>query len=50
MKPPQPHKKTRKLKEKQHKNNPRSEEVTTGIEKNPNKEPPATMFFAALVP
>ncbi len=39
----------RELKEKQHKNWPLSDEVTAGIEKNPDKEPPAIMNFAALV-
>ncbi len=38
----------RKLKEKPHKNWPRSEEVTTAIEKNPGKDPPA--IFAAEIP
>ncbi len=40
----------RKLKEKPHTNWPRSEEVTTAIEKNPGKDPPAIVFFAAEIP
>jgi hypothetical protein len=35
----------RKMKEKPHKNWPRLEEVTTAIEKNPGKGPPAIVFF-----
>jgi hypothetical protein len=34
-------------KKKTHKNDPRSEEVATGIEKNPGKDPSAIVFFAA---
>jgi hypothetical protein len=37
----------RKLKEKQHKNCPRLEEVTTAIEKNPGNDPPAIVFFCS---
>ncbi len=37
------------MKEKPHKNWPRWDEVTTGIGKNPDKEPPAIVNFAALV-
>ena len=37
----------RKLKEKPHKNWPRLEEVTTAIEKNPGKDPPAIVFFCS---
>ncbi len=40
----------RKFKEKLHKNWPRLEEVTTAIKKNPGKDPPAIVFFAAEVP
>ncbi len=35
----------RKLKGKQHTNYPRSEDVTTAIEKNPGYDPPAIVFF-----
>ncbi len=37
----------RKLKEKPQKNWPRLEEVTTAIEKNPGKDPPAIVFFCS---
>jgi hypothetical protein len=37
----------RKLKGKQHTNYPRSEEVTTAIEKNLGKDPPAIVFFCS---
>jgi len=37
----------RKLNEKPHKNWPRLEEVTTAIEKNPGKDPPAIVFFCS---
>jgi hypothetical protein len=47
MRPPSPLENPRKLKEKQHKNFPRSEEATTGIEKNPGKDPPLSCFFVA---
>ena len=51
MRPPSPLENPRKLKEKLHKNWPRSEDVTTAIEKNPGNDPPAIMFFlAAEVP
>jgi hypothetical protein len=36
-----------KMKEKPHKNWPRLEEVTTAIEKNPGKNPPAIVFFCS---
>jgi hypothetical protein len=45
---PSPVKNPRKLKEKQHTNYPRLEEVTTAIEKNPGKDPPAIMFFCSV--
>jgi hypothetical protein len=48
--PPFPVKNPRKMKEKQNTNYPRSEEVTTAIEQNPGKDPPAIVFFAAEVP
>jgi hypothetical protein len=35
------------LKGKQHFNCPRSEEVTTAIEKNPGKDPSAIVFFCS---
>jgi hypothetical protein len=38
----------RKLKEKPHKNWPRSEEVITAIEKNPGKDPSAIVFFCSV--
>ncbi len=44
---PSPVKNPRKLKVKQHANYPRSEDVTTAIEKNPGKDPPAIMFFCS---
>ncbi len=44
--PPHPIKNRRKLKEKPH--YPRWEEVTTGIEKNPDKETPAIVFFCGV--
>jgi hypothetical protein len=44
---PSPVKNPRKLKVKQHTNYPRSEDVTTAIEKNPGKDPPAIMFFCS---
>ncbi len=37
----------RNFKEKPHKNWPRLEEVTTAIEKNPGKDPPAIVFFCS---
>jgi hypothetical protein len=45
--PPSPVKNPRKLKGKQHTNYPQSEEVTTAIEKNPGKDPPAVVFFCS---
>jgi hypothetical protein len=36
-----------KLKVKQHTNYPRSEDVTTAIEKNPGKDPPTIVFFCS---
>jgi hypothetical protein len=47
MRPLSPLENPRKLKEKPHKNWPRSEEVTTAIEKNPGKDPPAIVFFCS---
>ncbi len=41
---PSPVKNPPKLKGKQHTNYPRSEDVTTAIEKNPGKDPPAIVF------
>jgi hypothetical protein len=37
----------RKLKEKLHKKWPRSEDVTTAMEKNPGNDPPAIVFFCS---
>jgi hypothetical protein len=48
--PPSPVKNPRKLKGILHTNYPRSEEITTAIEKNPGKDPPAIVFFAAEIP
>ncbi len=42
-----PVKNPRKFKVKQHTNYPRSEDVTTAIEKNPGKDPPAIVFFCS---
>jgi hypothetical protein len=47
MRPPSPLKNPRKFEEKQHKNCPQSEEATTGIKKNPGKEPPSIVFFCS---
>jgi hypothetical protein len=47
MRPPSPLKNPRKLKENPPKNWPRSEDVTTAIEKNPGKDPPAIVFFCS---
>ena len=49
IRPPSPLENPRKLKEKSHKNWPRSEEVTTAIEKNPGKDPPAVVFFCSAI-
>jgi hypothetical protein len=48
--PPSPIKNPRKFKGKQHTNYPRLEDATTAIEKNPGKDPPAIVFFAAEGP
>jgi hypothetical protein len=42
---PPPRQKSTKMKGKQHSNYSQSEEVTTAIEKNPSKDPPAIVFF-----
>jgi hypothetical protein len=47
MRPPSPLENPRKFKEKQHKNFPRLEEATTGIDKNPYKDPRYRVFCSA---
>ncbi len=45
---PPPRQKSTKVEKKPHKNYTRLEEVTTGIEKNPDREPPTIDFFCGF--
>ncbi len=44
---PLPRQKSTKIEVNQHTNYHRSEDVTTAIEKNPGKDPPAIVFFCS---